>query len=123
MSKKKKIIAIVIVAVIGTIVFWKRTWLKNKLGISSGNSESNINQNDLSPSPALPGITFRECTKPPYRIGCSGKHIKVIQSKLNLKHKSNLKVDGYFGKMTEQALINAGYGETLEMAEARELIS
>lgn len=122
MNKKKKIIAIVIVAIIGTIVFWKRSWIKSKLGLSKP-SENNISENEIAPIPAAPGISFKECTKPPYGIGCSGNHIKVIQSKLNIKHKAGLKVDGYFGKMTEQAIERAGYGKTLELAEVKELIS
>ncbi len=123
MSKKKKIIAIVIVAIVGTIVFWKRNWLKNKLGFSKDYSENNLNENDLGPSPALPGIKYKECKVPPYKIGCKGKYIKVFQHKLNKKNNAGLKVDGYFGKMTEQAIEKAGYGKSLEIDEAKELIS
>ena len=122
MSKKKKIIAIVIVAVIGTIVFWKRAWLKNKLGISQSSSNNEQSEENTNQLPAVPGIKFNDCTKPPYNIGCSGNHIKVIQYKLNLKHNAGLKVDGYFGNQTKQAIEKAGYGESLDLEETKQLI-
>ncbi len=122
MSKKKKIIAVIIVAIVGTIIFWKRNWIKGKLGLSNNNSGSDQQETD-SPAPSLPsGIVYKECKLPPYKIGCKGKYIKVIHYKLNLKHNAGLKVDGYFGKMTEQALEKAGYGNSLDIEETKKLI-
>ena len=121
--KNKKVVALVVVAIVGTIIFWKRDWIKRKLGISK-DIVNNNNQPAATntPSPSGQGVVYSPCTKPPYKIGCSGKHIKAIQNKLNTKHNAGLIVDGYFGPKTEQAVVNAGYGKELDVKEALELI-
>ncbi len=122
MNRKKKIIAVIIVAIVGTIIFWKRDWLKEKLGLSQQTAnDMRKTGNDTLPSGS--GIIYHECKLPPFKIGCKGDPIKAIQYKLNQKYHAGLKEDGYFGPKTEQALVNAGYGKVLDVAKTKELIN
>ena len=114
-NKKKKIIAVAMFIVIGTIIFWKRDYIKQKLGLK----KPQVNDNNLPE--ATSKIDYKECTKLPYKLGCKGEIIKRIQRALNLKLDSHLVVDGYFGEKTENALVKAGYGKTLEQFELNTL--
>ena len=115
MSNKKKILAVVIVAIIGTIIFWKKDWLKGKLGLSSKAEIAEKSDNTiLPPPPSTPGIDYKTCNFP-IKIGCKGKRVKDIQIALNKKHNSGIQADGYFGTQTENALKNAGYGKEIDV--------
>ncbi|PLX10629.1 MAG: hypothetical protein C0594_04730 [Marinilabiliales bacterium] len=118
MSRKKKIIAILIVAIVGTVIFWKRDLIKQKLGLNK-KSEPEENQDKLPEPPNNGGgsTSYRECTEFPYKKGCKGKMVQNIQTVLNKFYGEKLKVDGYFGPLTETALERAGYGNSLEKEE------
>jgi len=114
-TKKKKIIAVAMFIVIGTIIFWKRDYIKQELGLK----KPQVNDNNLPE--ATSKIDYKECTKLPYKLGCKGEIIKRIQRALNLKFESHLVVDGDLGEKTENALVKAGYGKTLEQFELNTL--
>ncbi|HBS86175.1 MAG TPA: hypothetical protein DEA97_06450 [Bacteroidales bacterium] len=118
MNKKKKIIAVVIIAIVGTIIFWKRDWIKEKLGLSMADEENQSGPNDNfkpvpQPSPIyIPRTLYKECNGD-LMVGCKGERVKKIQAALNKNYKSGLIVDGYFGPLTERALLDAGYNKKL----------
>lgn len=117
MTKKyKTILALIIVAVLGSIIFWKRDYLKQKMGLES---DTNLNNNNL-PSENQK-ITYKECNTFPLKKGCKGKYILTIQKALNKIYNSNLKEDGYFGPKTESALIENGYGATVELEDIQNM--
>ena len=122
MSKQKKIIAIVIVAIVGTLIFWKRNLIKAKLGLAKGivTGEESGGGNTLPPS--TPGVTYRECSSWPLKLGCKGKNVVTLQKMLNKVHGAGLKEDGYFGPKTETALAANGYGETAESEDIAKLM-
>jgi len=119
MNKKKKIIAIIIIAVIGTVIFWKRAWIKEKLGMSEKPVEtSDQPSDDSSPRPSPPAvitpkIIYKDCDTSPMKLGCKGDKVKKVQESLNRNFKAGLVADGYFGPATEKALVNAGYKKEL----------
>ncbi len=118
MGKSKNILAVVIVAIIGTLIFWKRDWVKEKFGvITKLKSANNPEQNASTPPPSIPGVTFTNCNKFPLKVGCSGAKVKGLQLALNRNFNAGLSVDGHFGLQTEQALENAGFGKEVELAE------
>lgn len=122
MIKNKKIIAIVIVAIVGTIVFWKRDYIKQKLGLSDKEEKNDINQNNQQKDNTR-NIIYKECNHFPLKLGCKGTKIKGIQIALNRYYSANLQVDGYFGPITQAALETAGFGKTLEITEVTRLLN
>ncbi len=128
---KKKIIAIILLIVIGTVVFWKRDWISQKLGLkkeadsndtngSNNNNTNNTNDNNHKPVPA--GITYVENDTFPFKLGDKGTRVKAIQIGLNRFHGAILQQDGYFGPQTEAALVKAGFGKTLEAEEVNSFL-
>lgn len=120
---KKKIIAIIIIAIVGTVIFWKRDFIKRKLGMgsdpASGGESSDSNP---SPVPVTSGLTYQECKSFPLKLGCKGKNVQTIQRALNKLHGAGLKEDGYFGPKTETALAANGYGETVEKEDMAKMV-
>ena len=118
---KIKIIAIIIVAIVGTLIFWKRNYLMKKLGLKY--SEPNNTPETPKPiTPAQPQIVYREAKDFPFKFGDMGKPVKAIQFNLNKYYGAKLELDGKFGKQTETALVKAGFGKTLEYTEVNALI-
>jgi len=118
----KKIIAIILLVVIGTVVFWKREWIKQKLGLNkepdsqgSTNNSNNTDNNNHKPVPS--GITYVENDTFPFKLGDKGTRVRAIQIGLNKFHGANLELDSHFGPLTEAALVKAGFGKTLEADE------
>ena len=116
---KNKAIAIILLVVIGTIVFWKRDWIKKKLGLAKepetqSSSSNNVNESSNTKST---GIDYRENNTFPFKLGDKGAKVKAIQIVLNKLYKSTLDQDGFFGPQTEDALVKAGFGKTLENTE------
>jgi hypothetical protein len=122
----KKIIAIALLIVIGTVVFWKREWIKQKLGLNKeADSQSSTNSNSTKsnePKSVTPGITYIENDTFPFKLGDKGTRVKAIQIALNKFHGESLQTDGYFGPLTESALVKAGFGKTLEDNEVTALL-
>lgn len=118
MRKSKNIVAVIIVAIIGTLIFWKRDLIKEKFGaLSKLKAANNPEQNGSTPPPSVPGVTFTNCDKFPLKLGCSGAKVKGLQQGLNRNFNSGLQVDGNFGLQTEKALENAGFGKEVELSE------
>ena len=122
----KKIIAIVLLVVIGTVVFWKREWIKQKLGLNKEpdkqDSGNNSSTKSTEPKSGSPGITYIENNTFPFRLGDKGTRVRAIQLALNKFHGENLQTDGFFGPLTEAALVKAGFGKTLEDFEVNALL-
>ncbi len=130
MNKKKTIIALLILVVVGTIIFWKRSWIKEKLGFgptaettSEDPAETN---NEISPRPQpspiyIPKTLYTECSAI-FKLGCKGDKVKKIQESLNKNFNAGLTVDGYFGPQTENALVKAGFKKELSVFEAVRLM-
>lgn len=118
---KKKIIALLLVAIIGSIIFWKRDYLKEKLGLSKNNSETEP-ESTKPTTPAQPKIVYREATDFPFKLGDKGDKVKAIQISLNKYWGANLQLDGMFGYKTEAAMVKAGFGKTLEYTEVAALV-
>lgn len=125
MTNKKKILAVIIVAIIGSIIFWKRSWIKQKMGLNKGFETGEENQNKLPvPSPTgSSGINYKTCSSYPVKFGCKGEKVKQVQRLLNKAHKSGLNVDGYFGAKTRSALVSNGYGEIATVSVVAKLTS
>jgi hypothetical protein len=118
---KIKILSIIIVAIVGTLIFWKRNYLMEKLGLKY--SEPNNKPEPTKPTtPAQPQIVYREAKDFPFKLGDMGKPVEAIQLSLNKYWGAKLDNDGKFGKATETALIKAGFGKTLEYTEVAALI-
>jgi len=123
--KTKNIVIVVIVAIIGGIIFWKRDYLKQKLGLSpavatgeemqerkslpapSPNTNTNTNGNSNSGG-------WVDCTGYPIKAGCKGPMVKSLQKTLNKIYKVGIAEDGYFGPQTEAVLVANGYGPSVE---------
>ncbi|MBN2771832.1 MAG: hypothetical protein JXR90_14155 [Spirochaetes bacterium] len=128
--KKKIIIIILIITVIGALIYWKRDAIKKKLGMSSEEPEASptnqaVQENNISPN-VLPPVSksdYVECNRLPYKRGCKGKNVLTIQKLLNKKHKAGLTEDGYFGAKTEAALVANGYGPTVENEDLKKLLA
>ena len=118
---KKKIIALILVAIVGSIIFWKREYLKEKLGLSKNNSETEPEPTKPA-TPAQPQIVYRDAKDFPFKLGDMGNPVKAIQFNLNKYWGAKLELDGKFGKQTEAALAKAGFGKTLEYTEVAALI-
>lgn len=121
----KKIIAIALLIVIGTVVFWKREWIKQKLGLNKeaeSQGSNNSNTSSKEPKSVSPGITYTENNNFPFKLGDKGTRVRAIQIALNKYHGENLQTDGYFGPLTESALVKAGFGKTLEDFEVSSLL-
>jgi len=119
MGKSKNIIALVIVAIIGTLIFWKRDLIKEKFGIATkpkaGESSA---QNVIAPSPMpTPSNSVPDSRIFPIKPGSNARNVKVVQMTLNKKYNASIAADGVFGPATEKALENAGFGKELEMKE------
>ena len=108
MNKSKSIIAVVIVAIIGTLIFWKRDWIKGKIGKTK--IVESIKEVTLKT-----GITPSNPNSFPLKRGSKGEKVKGLQQALNRKYNAGLKVDGQFGFKTEKALKNAGFGKSVEL--------
>jgi hypothetical protein len=121
---KNKVIAIILLVVIGTIVFWKREWIKKKLGLSKEPEAQSSTVTDVreSSSPKPIGIDYKENNTFPFKLGDKGAKVKAIQTVLNKLYKTTLDQDGFFGPQTETALVNAGFGKTLESTEVAKLL-
>ena len=124
MDKKKKILALIIVAIIGTLAFWKKDILIQKFGLKIGKSNSKTEPAlpPSSPRPNSTRIIYKICNKFPLKIGCKGKLVRGMQVGLNKNFKTKLETDGIFGKLTEAALNKAGFGKTLEHTEVKKLV-
>lgn len=128
--KKKIIIVILIITVIGALIYWKRDAIKKKLGMSSEEAETSPNnqavqENHITPN-VLPPVSksdYVECNRIPYKRGCKGKNVLTIQKLLNKRHKAGLTEDGYFGAKTEAALVANGYGPTVENDDLNKLLT
>ena len=116
---KNKVIAIILLVVIGTIVFWKREWIKNKLGLSKEPETQTSSNTSISESSSQKpaGIDYKENNTFPFKLGDKGAKVKAIQTVLNKLYKATLDQDGFFGPQTEDALVKAGFGKTLENTE------
>lgn len=128
--KKKIIIVILIITVIGALIYWKRDAIKKKLGLSPAEGQSPDNsstaQETQNNPPALPPASksaYVECNRLPYKKGCKGRNVQTIQKLLNKKHKAGLTEDGYFGPKTEAALVANGYGPTVENEDLKKLLT
>ena len=124
MTKKKKILALIVVAIVGTLIFWKKDILMQKFGLDIGKSNRKT-EPALPPSSLRPNstrITYKICNKFPLKIGCKGKLVRGMQVGLNKNFKASLETDGIFGKLTEAALNKAGFGKTLEHTEVKKLV-
>ena len=118
---KIKVLAIIIVAIVGTLIFWKRNYLMEKLGLKY--SELNNTPEPTKPTtPAQPQVMYRDAKDFPFKLGDMGKPVKAIQFNLNKYWGAKLELDGKFGKQTEAALAKAGFGKTLEYTEVAALI-
>ena len=124
MIYKKGILAIIIISIAGTLVFWKRDYFKQKLGLNEPDADANGTTNTTSNPlpPNKPKLVYRECKIFPMKLGCKGPKIRGLQFALNRYHNATLQVDGYFGPATESALEKAGFGKTLEVPEVAKLI-
>ncbi len=120
MKKSKNIIAFVLVAIIGTIIFWKRDLIKEKFQKATNlNPAKSVKQN-VSPPPSsspMPSAEPTPCNSFPLKLGCAGSKVRLIQKALNMKYNAGLVVDGHFGLLTEKALENAGFGKELDNTE------
>lgn len=121
---KKKIFAIILLVVAGTIVFWKREWIKQKLGLAkepetNNSTNNNVNENT---TPKSNNIDYIENKSYPFKLGDKGEKVKAIQVVLNKLYGTTLQTDGYFGPQTETALVKAGFGKTLENAELQKFL-
>ena len=116
---KNKVIAIILLVVIGTIVFWKRDWFKQKLGLNkdaeSKDSKSNNTKEHTENKSSV--IDYKENNTFPFKLGDKGAKVKAIQTVLNKLYKATLDQDSFFGPQTENALVKAGFGKTLENTE------
>ncbi len=116
--KTGNIVAILIVAVAGAIVFWKREWLKERFGIKAAVKKADAAEPKAdSPAPSAGKSAFSECEGFPLKFGCRGQKVRVLQLALNKNFNSGIDVDGDFGTETEKALVKAGFGKELEMSE------
>jgi len=118
MKTQRNIITVIVIVAIGIILFKKREWFKSKLGIPP---TTNVN-NSSQPSGKV-GITYKEKEKLPLYLGCKGSLVRLMQKSLNLKHSSMIQEDGYFGPLTELALIKAGYGKSFDSFDAYRLLN
>lgn len=129
MNKKKKILALIVVAIAGALAYWKKDILMQKFGLIKGSIKRNDNKNTVSqqntsaPRPSSTGIIYKECDGFPLKIGCKGKLVRGIQVGLNKNFNAKLETDGIFGKLTEAALEKAGFGKTLEYTEVKKLVN
>jgi len=121
--KTKNIVIVVIVAIIGGIIFWKRDYLKQKLGFSPAVATGEEMQERKSlPAPGPNTNTngssnsggWVECTGYPIKAGCKGQMVKSLQKTLNKIYKVGIAEDGYFGPQTEAVLVANGYGPSVE---------
>jgi len=130
--KIKNIVIFVIVAIIGGIAFWKRDYLKQKLGFSPAVATGeemqerkslpapNPNGNSTNNSSSNNGV-WVECTGYPIKAGCKGPLVKSLQKTLNKIYKVGIAEDGYFGPQTEAVLVANGYGNSVEAADMAKL--
>ena len=125
MNQKRKILSLIIVAIVGSLIYWKKDILMQKFGLKIGKSNNKT-------EPALPSsspqhnsnrITYKKCSGFPLKIGCKGSLVRGMQVGLNKFHKAKLQTDGIFGKGTETALMKAGFGKTLEHTEVAKLLN
>ena len=121
--KTKNIVIVVIVAIIGGIIFWKRDYLKQKLGLSPAVATGEEMQERKSlPAPGPNTNTngnsnsggWVDCTGYPIKAGCKGPMVKSLQKTLNKIYKVGIAEDGYFGPQTEAVLVANGYGPSVE---------
>lgn len=120
---KKNIIIIIIIAILGALIFWKRDFIKRKLGMGSDPaSDGGSSDSNSSDVPVTPGLTYTECKTFPLKLGCKGKNVQTIQRALNKLHGAGLKEDGYFGPKTETVLAANGYGETVEKEDMDKMV-
>jgi len=123
MKKSKNIIAIVLVAIIGTVIFWKRDLIKEKFEKVTNPKSKNSPEQNVLPSPqAAPGITYTNSDKFPLKLGSSGPKVKGLQQALNRNFNAGLQIDGNFGLQTEKALEKAGFGKEVEMSEITKIL-
>jgi len=130
--KIKNIVIFVIVAIIGAIAFWKRDYLKQKLGfgpaVATGEEMQerkslpapNPNGNSTNNSSSNSG-GWVECTGYPIKAGCKGPLVKSLQKTLNKIYKVGIAEDGYFGPQTEAVLVANGYGNSVEAEDMAKL--
>ena len=122
MGKSKNIVAVILVAIIGSIIFWKRDLIKEKFGIGTklktGKSpEQNISLPSIPSIPSVPSSSGSNSDTFPFKRGCSGENVKLLQITLNKKYNAGIAVDGVFGPATEKALENAGFGKEIKLSE------
>lgn len=122
MGKTRNIFAFVVVAIIGSIIFWKRDWIKEKLKVvqrpktANESQQSAVVQAPISPS-SPSSISTNDQYTFPLKLGSKGTTVKALQNALNRKYNAHLAEDGYFGPATESALVKAGFGKELETNE------
>jgi hypothetical protein len=120
--KKKNIIIVLIMAIVGALIFWKRDSIKRRLGLNPASDSDGGSTNDNNSVPVTPGLTYKECKTFPLKLGCKGKNVENVQKALNKLHGAGLKEDGYFGPKTETALAANGYGETVEKEDMAAMV-
>ncbi|PLX08119.1 MAG: hypothetical protein C0596_07410 [Marinilabiliales bacterium] len=124
MGKTRNILALVLVAIIGSIIFWKRDWIKERIDQIKNpkSSAEEPEQNAVIQPPLSPSVTPEDKYKFPLKLGSSGKTVKSMQNALNRRFNANIAEDGYFGTATEAALVKAGFGKELETSEVVKLM-
>ncbi len=120
MKKENKISVLIIVAIIVAIAIRKRNWIKEKLQMIS--PSKSFKTETPTAEPVQQSINYVYCNKFPYKLGCKGKFVKSIQLALNKYYNTSLQVDGYFGPLTEIALKDNGFGNSLEYWEVPYLV-
>jgi hypothetical protein len=121
--KSQNVIVLIIIAIVGAIIFWKREEIKQRFGFgtdssagSNGGSGSGVNPSP-SPTPIQSGIDYQECRAYPIKLGCKGNYVLNLQKGLNKAYKAGITEDGYFGPQTEAALLSNGYKKVVELTD------
>lgn len=121
--KSQNVVVLIIIAIVGAIIFWKREEIKQRFGFgtdssagNNGGSGSEVNPSP-SPIPIQSGIDYQECRAYPIKLGCKGTYVLNLQKALNKAYKAGISEDGYFGPQTEAALVSNGYKTEVKLTD------